>query len=84
MTSRSEFYLKRARDTPTSGDLTLFGKDVKNLSDKELSRIRLENIGFIFQEHNLLPALTVRENMEPSMRLKGTDKKSVAKKLKTF
>jgi ABC-type lipoprotein export system ATPase subunit len=43
-----------ALDTPTSGDLTLFGKDVKNLKDAELSRIRLENIGFIFQEHNLL------------------------------
>ena len=51
-------------ESPTSGELMLFGKDVGRLTDKQLSEIRLRRIGFIFQEHNLLPALTVHENLE--------------------
>ena len=58
-------------ETPSSGYLELFGQDVEKLSDRELSKIRLQHLGFIFQEHNLLPALTVKENIELPISLRG-------------
>jgi putative ABC transport system ATP-binding protein len=51
-------------DRPTSGKYLLEGQDVSVLDDDELSRIRLEHIGFIFQSFNLIPQLTVRRNIE--------------------
>ena len=54
-------------DSPTSGSYHLNGNDVKGLSDDELSDIRLQNIGFIFQSFNLIPQLTVLENIELPM-----------------
>jgi len=50
-------------DKPTSGDILLLKKNVSNLSEEELSRFRLENIGFIFQFFNLIDDLTVLENV---------------------
>ncbi len=50
-------------DIPTRGDYYLEGTDVRDLSDKELSRIRNREIGFIFQQYNLIPKLTVQENV---------------------
>jgi len=61
-------------ETPSEGELTLFGYNVMKLNDKELSELRLRQIGFIFQEHNLLPALTVQENLELPLRLLNQDK----------
>jgi ABC-type lipoprotein export system ATPase subunit len=61
-------------ETPTEGELTLFGYNVMKLNDKELSELRLRQIGFIFQEHNLLPALTVQENLELPLRLLNQDR----------
>ncbi len=51
-------------DRPTSGKYTLNGHDVSILSDDALSDIRLRELGFIFQSFNLIPQLTVRENIE--------------------
>ena len=51
-------------DIPTRGTYRLDGVDVRELSDKELSRIRNKQIGFIFQQYNLIPKLTVLENVE--------------------
>ncbi len=51
-------------DVPTRGDYLLRGTDVKELSDKRLSRIRNKEIGFIFQQYNLVKTLTVQENVE--------------------
>ena len=51
-------------DIPTRGDYFLDGVDVRELSDKELSRIRNKQIGFIFQQYNLIQNLTVLENVE--------------------
>jgi len=51
-------------DVPTYGDYLLEGTDVRDLSDKGLSRIRNREIGFIFQQYNLIPNLTVLENVE--------------------
>ncbi len=51
-------------DRPTSGSYVLNGRDVAELSDDELSDVRLANIGFIFQSFNLIAELTVQENIE--------------------
>lgn len=52
-----------ALDTPTSGTYFLDGKDVSTLSDDELSDIRKDKIGFVFQAFNLLPRSTVLRNV---------------------
>ncbi|MGB1397532.1 MAG: ABC transporter ATP-binding protein [Planctomycetota bacterium] len=51
-------------DVPTEGSYLLGGKDVSQQSDDELSRIRNEDIGFIFQSFQLIPQLTVLENVQ--------------------
>jgi ABC-type lipoprotein export system ATPase subunit len=59
-------------DTPESGSYLLAGEDVSGYSDRELSRVRAERIGFIFQSFNLLPGTTARENVElPMIYAKG-------------
>ncbi len=52
-----------ALDKPSSGEVTLFGKNLDECDDTELSRIRNREIGFIFQFHHLLPQCTVLENV---------------------
>ena len=52
-----------ALDRPTSGIVTLTGKNLANLEDSELSKIRNQDIGFVFQLHHLLPQCTVLENV---------------------
>jgi putative ABC transport system ATP-binding protein len=51
-------------DRPTSGLYVLEGHDVAELDDTALSELRLRHLGFIFQRFNLIPQLTVRENIE--------------------
>lgn len=53
-----------ALDRPTRGQYVIGGEDVSTLSDDDLSRIRNEMIGFIFQSYNLIPQYTVLENIE--------------------
>jgi putative ABC transport system ATP-binding protein len=55
-------------DTPTKGDLYIDGVTTSSMSDGELTQMRAEKIGYIFQTFNLLPALTVRDNVEFPMR----------------
>jgi putative ABC transport system ATP-binding protein len=57
-------------DTPTEGDVYVEGEDVAVLPDKELTRFRLNKIGFIFQSFNLIPVLNVFENIEFPLLLK--------------
>lgn len=56
---------------PTSGSVKILGKEVTRLSEKQLPKVRLENIGFIFQSFNLFPTLTAGENVELALDLKG-------------
>lgn len=67
-------------DHPTSGKLLFMGKDVSDLADKERRKIRLQNIGFIFQTFNLLPTLTALENVELPMALAKIPHKRQTKK----
>ncbi len=61
-------------DTPTDGSVWLSGKVLSEMSGNELSDFRRDNIGFIFQAYNLIPVLTVRENVEYIMLLAGIPK----------
>jgi putative ABC transport system ATP-binding protein len=60
---------------PTTGEVYIDNLLVNNLSDKELARLRLKNIGFVFQNFNLLAPLNVLENVMHPLRLSGTSKK---------
>lgn len=56
-------------DPPTEGDLFIKNTNIKDLKDKELSLVRAQEIGFIFQTFNLLPLLTALENVEYPLML---------------
>ena len=56
-------YLVGLLDVPSSGQVVLDGKDVSKLPDNELSRIRNQNVGFVFQSFNLINKFTVWENV---------------------
>ena len=58
-------------DIPTRGEYLLDGTDVQELTDKELSHIRNRQIGFIFQQYNLIQSLTVLENVELPLIYQG-------------
>ena len=51
-------------DSPTEGKITVNGKDISTLSDNELADYRAATVGFVFQFYNLIPTLTVYENVE--------------------
>ena len=58
-------------DLPTSGRLFLEGKEIEKLSRSELSEMRRDRIGFVFQAYNLMPVLTAYENAEFVLNLQG-------------
>src|SRR5580698_600930 len=61
-------YILGALEPPTSGTVTLDGRDPFKLADKDLSEFRNKEVGFVFQDHCLLPQCTVLENvMIPTM-----------------
>ena len=63
-----------ALDIPDSGQLTLFGADVSQLSDGQLSALRKQHIGFIFQDFHLIPVLTAIENVRYALDLLKVEK----------
>jgi ABC-type lipoprotein export system ATPase subunit len=56
-----------ALDRPTSGTIHCLGRDVARMSPGELSRLRRDTIGFIFQQFNLIPTLTAHQNVEAAI-----------------
>jgi putative ABC transport system ATP-binding protein len=57
--------------TPTAGSVQLLGQNITKMSRRQRTRFRRQNIGFIFQDFNLFPALTATENVEIALNLKG-------------
>jgi putative ABC transport system ATP-binding protein len=62
-------------DRPTGGEYLLGGTPVSTLNDNELSEIRGQRLGFIFQSFNLIPQLSVLENLEVPLFYQGTSRK---------
>ena len=65
-------------DVPTSGSYYLDGRDVSHMNDNELAEIRNKKLGFIFQQYNLIPKLTVRQNVELPLLYAGLSEKEQA------
>ena len=63
-------------DKPTEGEVTIAGTEITELNDTQLTRLRREHIGFIFQFFNLLPMLTARENIVLPLNLAGAKSKN--------
>lgn len=62
-------------DTPTSGNYILNGQDVSRMADNDLAEVRNKEIGFVFQQFNLLPRLTAAENVALPLIYAGVGKK---------
>jgi ABC-type lipoprotein export system ATPase subunit len=58
-------------DSPTSGEIEIFGQDLLKMTDQQLTKWRREKVGFIFQSFGLLPTLSAYENVELVLRLAG-------------
>jgi putative ABC transport system ATP-binding protein len=69
-------------DTPTSGTYILNGKNVSQMNDNELAEVRNKEIGFVFQQFNLLPRLTALENVALPLVYAGIVKKEREEKAK--
>ncbi|MBI1368551.1 MAG: ATP-binding cassette domain-containing protein [Planctomycetes bacterium] len=67
-------------DRPTTGQLLIEGEDIGQMNDDRLSHLRLRRLGFIFQSFNLIPQLTVRENIEIPMHYMGWDARKSARR----
>jgi putative ABC transport system ATP-binding protein len=70
--------LAGAMDFPTSGAVWLDGVNTSTLTDSALTRVRREKVGFVFQSFQLLPALSVMENVELPLMLAGHKQSSAA------
>ncbi len=64
-------------DHPTNGTVCVNGKNLGNMSDNELTKFRLREIGFVFQFFNLIPTLTAAENIQLPLILAGGDREEV-------
>ena len=68
-------------DKPTTGKFIMNGKEIGTLHKNELARHRIENIGFVFQDYNLLETMTLKENIILPLSLMGKDVKTIETKL---
>lgn len=64
-------------DTPTSGHLEINGQNIRSLSESKLCEFRYQNLGFIFQDFNLIDSLTIRENIAVPLTMAGAEKKLI-------
>ncbi len=62
-------------DRPTKGTVSMFGQDMSTLNDKQLTQLRRDRIGFIFQSFGLSPTLSAYENVELILRIAGLGRK---------
>jgi putative ABC transport system ATP-binding protein len=74
-------------DVPTAGTVEVMGTRLDTLSDRDLTRLRLTRLGFIFQRFHLLPVLTARENVELPMAeagIRGSERRARATELLAY
>ena len=64
-------HLLAGLDKPTSGSVTVDGQEIAGLGDKELTQLRRDRLGFVFQAFNLVPVLTAEENIKLPLTLAG-------------
>lgn len=74
-------YLTGGLDTPDSGEILLDGRDISKMRDKELSKLRREGLGFVFQFFNLVQNLTVEDNILLPLVMDGKDPAKYRSKL---
>jgi putative ABC transport system ATP-binding protein len=67
-------HLLAAMDRPTQGEIRVLGHNLRELSEREIAHWRNENVGFIFQQFNLIPVLTALENVELPLKLTNLKK----------
>jgi putative ABC transport system ATP-binding protein len=67
-------HLIAAMDRPSKGEIRVLGHNLRELNDREIARWRNENVGFIFQQFNLIPVLTAIENVELPLKLTNLKK----------
>lgn len=67
-------------DKPTHGTIKIDGQDISKISNKNLSDLRKEKIGFIFQDYNLLDTMTLQDNIALPLSLNGVDSKTCLEK----
>lgn len=65
---------------PTKGEVKVFGTDIYDLSDDELVEFRLNNIGFIFQQYNLIPSIDAASNAAVPLMAQGMDREEARKR----
>jgi putative ABC transport system ATP-binding protein len=70
----SLMHILGAMTKPTAGKVLIEGKDIADMNDGDLTRIRREKLGFVFQKFNLLPTLTARANIEVARHIHGSKK----------
>ena len=75
-------YILGGLDVPTSGSVFMNGMDISKFNDEKMSRIRRQNIGFVFQFYNLIPNLNVEENIMLPLLLDGKKMRDYKKPLK--
>ncbi len=71
-------------DAPTSGCITIGNKDITKIKEDELADFRKENLGFIFQDFNLLDTMTIEENIALSLIINKEDVKEIDKKVEAI
>jgi putative ABC transport system ATP-binding protein len=69
-------------DRPTTGDIQIEGQSLSTLSDDELTRVRRDKIGFIFQFFNLLPTLNCVENVALPLHLRGWPRRKIQERVR--
>lgn len=67
-------------DKPTQGSVLLDGKDITRISNKELSKLRRDKIGFVFQDYNLLDTMTLQDNVALPISLNGESAETCIRK----
>jgi putative ABC transport system ATP-binding protein len=65
---------------PTAGVVRILGREVSNLGERELPKVRLQHVGFVFQGFNLFQALTASQNVELALHLKGMSRRDAGRR----